>query len=205
MEKMFFLAYTAEIQQKSHPMGAGIGFNPRPPWPPQDKGFSWWMDGFRTLTWQSLMPLPLIWNFTRTKENVSSNLTVENFSSISRVTAVGGYFQMSLTSHLTFQKLSCRRRCIMCERPRYVGLLRVGGGCNAFGAWNISSLKGRGENSGPATAEISRIGLPALAHLPENCDSTVAAWMSVQSVPRWASPQNALDYLYCACGFFDYF
>lgn len=58
----------------------------------------------------------------------------------------------------------------MCERPRYVSLW---GGRNTFGAGNISCLEGE-KNCGPATAEIPRIGLPALAHIPENCDSTVA-------------------------------
>lgn len=111
------------------------------------------------------------------------SFTVENFSSISRITAAGGYFQMSLTIHLAFQKHSCCRRCIMCERPRYVGLW---GGCNAFGAGNINCLEGR--ICGPATAEISRIGLPALAHIPENCDSTVAITFKCPSSPLPGEP-----------------
>lgn len=47
-------------------------------------------------------------------------------------------------------------------------------GCNAFVDGNISSLKGRSRggrgwwNCGPATDEISRTGLRALAHVPEN-------------------------------------
>lgn len=41
-----------------------------------------------------------------------------------------------------------------------------------FGSGNIGCSEG--ENCGPATAEISRTGLPVLAHIPENCDSTVA-------------------------------
>lgn len=97
--------------------------------------------------------------------------TVENCSSFPRITAVGGYFQMSLSIHLAIQKHSCCRRCIMCERPRYVGLWR-GGGHIAFWCWNIRCLEGK--DCGPATAEISRNGLPALAYIPENCDSTIA-------------------------------
>lgn len=78
-----------------------------------------------------------------------------------RITAVGGYFQMSLTAHQTSQKQPCRRRRIMCERDldsrRLVGARRwwwwwwwwwmeeggrEGGWGDSFGAWNISCLKG---------------------------------------------------------------
>lgn len=121
------------------------------------------------------------------KKMYSHSFTVEVFSPISRITAVGGYFQMSLTIHLAFQKHSCCWQCIMCERPRYVGLW---GACNAFGAGNISCLEGK--NCGPATAEISRIGLPALAQIPENYDSTVATMFKCPSSPLPGEPAHKM-------------
>ena len=74
----------------------------------------------------------------------------------------------------------------MCERPRYVGLW---GGRNAFGAGNISCSEGK-KNCGPATAEISRIGLPALAHIPENCDLTLAIIFECLSSPLPGEPTH---------------
>lgn len=53
----------------------------------------------------------------------------------------------------------------------YVGL-QGEGGRNTFGCWEHWLLGGK--NCGPVTAEISRIELPALAHIPQNYDSTVA-------------------------------
>lgn len=73
----------------------------------------------------------------------------------------------------------------MCERPRYVGLW---GGLNAFGGGNIN--RSEGKNCGPATAEISRIGLPALAHIPENCDSTVVTMFKCPSGPLPGEPAH---------------
>lgn len=54
------------------------------------------------------------------KKSNTDSYAAENSSRVSRITAVGGYFQMSLTSHLVFQKHFCCRQSIMCERPRYV-------------------------------------------------------------------------------------
>lgn len=80
------------------------------------------------------------------KKRNTDGYAAENSSRVSRITAVGGYFQMSLTSHLVFQKHFCCRQCIMCERPRYVGLWRqggggVGGGIMLFGACSEGKIK----------------------------------------------------------------
>lgn len=49
---------------------------------------------------------------------------------------------MSLSIHLAIQKHSCCRQCIMCERPRYVGLWREGGGdILLFGAGTLDAWR----------------------------------------------------------------
>lgn len=45
---------------------------------------------------------------------------------------------------------------------------------------NISCLEGK--NCGPATVEISKIGLPALAHIPENYDSVAIMFKCLSSL-----------------------
>lgn len=101
---------------------------------------------------------------------------MENLSSKSNITAAGGYFLMSLTIHLAFQTI-CAAGDALCVRDPDMWV--CGGDRNAFGSGNISCLEGK--NCGPATAEISRIGLPALAHIPENYDSTVATMFKCPS------------------------
>lgn len=95
---------------------------------------------------------------------------------------------MSLTIHLAFQKHSCCRQDVLCVRDPDmwvcggVVMLLVPG---TLAAW-------RGKNCGPATAEIYRNGLPALAHIPENCDSTVAVMFKCLSSPLPGEPAHKM-------------
>lgn len=113
--------------------------------------------------------------------------TVEKFSSISTVMAICGYFQMSLKFTLPLKNTLAVGDALCVRDP---DTWVCGGGCNAFGVGNISCLEGKTVDL--PQQRYPELG-PALAHLPENCDSTRAnVWMSIQSAPRWASPKMSI-------------
>lgn len=109
---------------------------------------------------------------------------------------------MSLTIHLAFPPKTFSPQATHYVRETQICRSAEGRAVMLLVLGNISSLKAGGgqkkkKTCGPATAEISRMGLPTLAHSPENYDWTVAIMFSCLSGPLPSGPAPTKDPLLC--------